>query len=173
MIKVGSLGERWVLMQHAEPWLLTVNTKQLPQMHYKSDRLRFLEDQHTIPFMRKRSKRGVKEETEEPPAKKLAVDRQESEDREGLNRSLSDTTTENQIEDEQRKEQLDEENGDTLMGVERETQTQCEDEGENEAGQKKAETQERREEKRQLRARKDRIDEVYSPTTGSAEQQDE
>lgn len=173
VVKVGSLGERWVLIQHAEPWLLTVNSKQLPQSLYKSDRLRLLEDQHTIPFMRKRSKRGVKDETEEPAAKKLAVDQQESEDREGLNRSLSDTTTENPIEDKQRKEQPEEDNVDIVTGVERETQTQSKDEGENEAGQESAETQERQEEKRQLRPRKERTDEVYSPPTGSAEQDNE
>uniref|UniRef100_A0A7N6FIA8 General transcription factor IIIC subunit 1 n=1 Tax=Anabas testudineus TaxID=64144 RepID=A0A7N6FIA8_ANATE len=104
MIKVGSLGERWVLIQHSEPWLLTVNSKQRPQSHFKSDELPFLENQHNIPFMRKRCRRGVREETEEPPAKKLAVDRQESEDREDLDRSVGDNTTDTTTEDKLQKE---------------------------------------------------------------------
>lgn len=168
MVKVGGLGERWVLIQHAEPWLLTVNTKRLP--HYKSDRLRLLKDQHTIPFMRKRSKRGVEDETDEPPAKKQAVDGQESEDREGFDRPLSETAAEKPIEDDQWKEQPDEESRDTLMGVETGTQTQPKDEEENE---EKEETQERPEERIQLRQRKERMEEVYSPPTESAEQDDE
>lgn len=178
MIKVGSLGERWVLIQHSEPWLLTVNSKQRPQSHFKSDELPFLENQHNIPFMRKRCRRGVREETEEPPAKKLAVDRQESEDREDLDRSVGDNTTDTTTEDKLQKEQADQENGDTLMDVERGTQTQPEEQEEREEVQEKSETKESQGEKRQLRARKNSVDDerdetVSSPPTGSADQDDE
>lgn len=125
--------------------------------------------------MRKRCRRGVQEETEEPPAKKLAVDRQESEDREDLDRSLSDATAEKVVDDEQQKEQGGEENGNTLMDVEVEKRMKKQFK---EAGQEKVENKEKQEENGQLRTRKDcindeRDEKLYSPPTGSADQDDE
>uniref|UniRef100_A0A3B4UME3 Ral transcription factor IIIC subunit 1 n=1 Tax=Seriola dumerili TaxID=41447 RepID=A0A3B4UME3_SERDU len=77
VVKAGGLGVRWVLTQHAEPWLLTVNTKQWSQSRFTSDKLPFLENEHHIPFMRKRPRLEGQHMAEEPPAKKPAVDRQE------------------------------------------------------------------------------------------------
>lgn len=171
MLQVGSLGIRWVLMKHAEPWLLTVNSRQWSQSRFSSNRLPFLENQHNIPFMRKRSSREVQRETEEPPAKKSAVDRREGEDVEGL---LSDITREKPNEEEQLEEQK-ERADEGLLNLEEEggKQMQPQEEGEEEAGQKKVETEERREKKKELAAGEDTIDderdeEACSPPTGPA-----
>lgn len=173
MLQVGSLGVRWVLMKHAEPWLLTVNSRQWPQSRLASNRLPFLENQHNIPFMRKRSCREVQQETEEPPAKKSAVDRREGEDVERLS---SDITREKPNEEEQlekQKERADEGSGEKLLNLEEEggKQMQPQEEGEEEAGQKKVETEERREKKKERGAGEDSIhdeqdEEACSPPTG-------
>nr|XP_057921258.1 general transcription factor 3C polypeptide 1-like [Doryrhamphus excisus] len=68
VLKVGSCGARWVLMKHAEPWILTVSSRNwslpnTPVLHRPS--------QHNIPFMRKRHRHRSGEE--EPPGKKAAV----------------------------------------------------------------------------------------------------
>lgn len=106
MLQVGSLGARWVLMPHADPWLLTVNVRNWSQSRLTSNRIPFIGSQHNIPFMRKRCRRGVQQEVEEPQPKRSTVDRQEGEDREdaeGLNRD----TAEKPKEDEQLGEQQD------------------------------------------------------------------
>ncbi|KAL6111010.1 gtf3c1 [Pungitius sinensis] len=69
--KVGGLGVRWVLLQHADPWLLTVNSKHWSDSSTAAaDRLPFLQKEHNIPFLRKRSRREARKEAGEPPAKK-------------------------------------------------------------------------------------------------------
>ncbi|CAJ1053996.1 general transcription factor 3C polypeptide 1 [Xyrichtys novacula] len=90
VLRVGSLGVRWVLAQHAEPWLLTLNSKQWSQSLNSSDKLTFLQRQHKFPFMRKRGRRGIRREKEEPPTKKTAVDQQESEGREDVEAASTD-----------------------------------------------------------------------------------
>ncbi|XP_050926445.1 LOW QUALITY PROTEIN: general transcription factor 3C polypeptide 1 [Lates calcarifer] len=168
VLKVGGLGVRWVLMQHADPWLLTVNSKQWSQSRLKSDKLPFLENEHNIPFMRKRCRRETRQETEEPPAKKPAVDRQESKDRVDAEGLPSNVTNEGE-QLEKQKEREDEESGDKQLNLR-------EDEGaeqtrEEEAGQDKIETEERQEEQTEQRARGDstdaeRAEEACSPQAG-------
>ncbi|XP_070683568.1 general transcription factor 3C polypeptide 1 [Pempheris klunzingeri] len=179
VVKVGSLGVRWVLMQHAEPWLLTVNAKQWSQSRFTSYKLPFLDNQHKIPFMRKRCRREVGQvETEEPSAKKSAVDRQEGEDRGDTEGLSSDLTTEALNEEGQlgkQKEKADDGSGDNLVNLEEEggKMVQPDEEGEVEAGQVKVEPEKIREEKKELRAREDsrrdkRDDEACCPPTGRA-----
>lgn len=178
VLKVGSLGVRWVLMRHADPWLLTVNSKQWSQSRLTSGRLPFLENQHNIPFMRKRCRREVRQETEEPPAKKSAMDRQEGEHREDVD-GLSSSTKEKINEQEQLEQNdkgADKESGDKLLNLEEieGNQTQPEGQGVEETGQEKIETVERQEEKREHRARANSIDderdeEAGSPPTGQAD----
>ncbi|KAM9363755.1 general transcription factor 3C polypeptide 1 [Symphorus nematophorus] len=168
VLQVGSLGVRWVLMQHAEPWLLTVKSKPWPQSRITSNRL---ENQRHIPFMRKRFRRELPQETEEPPAKKTAVDNQECTDRGDLERLLSDTPMEKLSEEEQLKkheedtEDLEEEEG---------KQVHPREEGAGEAGQR---TKEKRL-KMELRAKKEKKDEetdkeAHSPPTAPADGDDE
>lgn len=75
MVRVGSLGIRWVLKQHAEPWLLTVKSKQESQSHLMS------EGQHATSSRSKRCRRDPTDKTEEPPAKRTVEDKPEGEDR--------------------------------------------------------------------------------------------
>ncbi|XP_029312111.1 general transcription factor 3C polypeptide 1 isoform X2 [Cottoperca gobio] len=148
VIKVGGLGPRWVLMQHADPWLLTVRQPSKQWSQSRSDRLPFLENDHNIPFMRKRARREVRKQTEEPPAKKTAVDKREGEG------SSSDVTGEKLNEEEQLDEQKDgaddgsgdnlEEEGGKLL--------QPEEDREHEAGREEVETEERQEENNRVRA---------------------
>ncbi|XP_029009118.1 general transcription factor 3C polypeptide 1 [Betta splendens] len=175
IIKVGSLGERWVLVQHAEPWLLTINSKQRPQSLSKSDGLSLLKSRHNIPFMRKRCKRDSPEQTEEPAAKRLAVD-PEMDDRE-----TGDTgdTAETTAGEEQQREQTAEGGGDAQVDVEMDRTMQTEpSEIEEKAGEEeKVENKASREEKMQLRSRKGAINEGSEkpepPLTGSDDQDDE
>ncbi|KAF3687926.1 General transcription factor 3C polypeptide 1 [Channa argus] len=159
--RVGGLGERWVLIQHAEPWLLTLNSKQRPQSHVISDRLPFLKSQHNIPFMRKRCWQGVGDEAEEPPAKKPPVDRQGNEDAEDLEKSFCDATTQKLDGEKQQEERSGASNGDKLnIEGEKDAQKQSREEGDEEVA-----TETRPKESRQLSDRKD--------TTGSADLDDE
>lgn len=183
MLEVGSLGVRWVLMQHAEPWLLTVNSKQWSQSRVASYKLPFLDTQHNIPFMRKRCRQEVPQETEEPAAKKSAVDRQEGKDREDVDGLSSGTTAEKlhgEEQPEKQKERAHEGSGDKLGNLEEEggKQMQPEEEGEVEAGQEQLETEKTPEKKKDLRAREDSIDderdkEACSPPTATAAVDDE
>ncbi|XP_070771379.1 general transcription factor 3C polypeptide 1 [Enoplosus armatus] len=162
VLQVGSLGVRWVLMKHAEPWLLTINSKQWSQSRFTSDRLPFLENQHDVPFMRKRCRRGGRQEAEEPPAKKTAVDRHKGEDGEDAQKLNEGEQLEKQ------KERADEGSGDKLLNVEEETGKQMQPE---EEGEEKVETEERQ---RELRAREDSKDDerdevACSPPTGPAD----
>lgn len=170
---VGSLGIRWVLMQHAEPWLLTVHSKLLSQSHPTSDRLKI---PHNSSLMRKRCRRESLQETEEPPAKRSAVDKQEGADREDVGRMSSDTPKEKLSKEDQmtkQKERKDEGSGDELLNLEEGggKQLQPQEEREEEAGEGKVET-ERGQQIKEVIAREDSKDdenqEACSPPTGPA-----
>lgn len=109
MVRVGSLGIRWVLMQHVEPWLLTVKSKQESQSHLAS------ESQHTISSRSKRCRRDPTDETEEPPAKRTVEDKHEGEDKDCV---LSEVIREKLSQDEQvkNKEQGDEDQSLNMEG---------------------------------------------------------
>lgn len=169
MLQVGSLGARWVLMQHADPWLLTVKSKPRSQPSSTSERFPCLANKHNNPFMRKRCRRGVPRETEEPPAKKSALNKQDGENREDAERLAGEMTIEKQ------KERADEVSGDKLLNLEEEEgkQKQPEEEGERQAGKEKMETEDRPE-KKELRDREESIDderdeEPCSSPTGSGD----
>uniref|UniRef100_A0A671TTZ8 Ral transcription factor IIIC subunit 1 n=1 Tax=Sparus aurata TaxID=8175 RepID=A0A671TTZ8_SPAAU len=152
VLQVGSLGPRWVLVQHAEPWLLTVTSKPWSQSCVPSDKLK---GQHNIFSMRKRSRREVPQETEEPPAKKSAADKREGEEKE---RATSGKPRK-KVDKEPRKKQqerTDEGSKDKLVNVEEEggKQTQPEEGGEKKGGQEKVEA-EKKEREKELRARED------------------
>ncbi|XP_027139206.1 general transcription factor 3C polypeptide 1 isoform X2 [Larimichthys crocea] len=169
VLQVGSLGARWVLMQHADPWLLTVKSKPRSQPSSTSERFPCLANKHNNPFMRKRCRRGVPRETEEPPAKKSALNKQDGENREDAERLAGEMTIEKQ------KERADEVSGDKLLNLEEEEgkQKQPEEEGERQAGKEKMETEDRPE-KKELRDREESIDderdeEPCSSPTGSGD----
>lgn len=135
-------------MRHAEPWLLTIKSKPWSQARFTSDP--DLENQHNT-SVRKRCRQEVPHETEEPPAKKSAADKQEDKDREDAE-IWSDKTGEKLNEEEQlkkQKERADEASGDKLLSLEEEggQQVQPEEEGHEEARQEKMETEERHEKK--------------------------
>lgn len=184
MLKVGSLGVRWVLMQHADPWLLTVNAKQWSQSRLTPGKLPFLENQHNIPFMRKRCRRDVLTEAEEPPPKKSAVDRQEGEHMQDVDGSSNNTGEKlnEQEQTEKQNEGQDNESGDQLVNLEekggKQMQPEEEQEGVEEAGQIKMVTVEEQKEKTNSRGRENSIDEgrddeVDSPTTGQVDPNEE
>ncbi|PWA32581.1 hypothetical protein CCH79_00015035, partial [Gambusia affinis] len=81
VVRVGSLSVRWVLMEHAEPWLLTVNCKQMSQPHENAKRRPHLTSQYNFPFARKRCIKAMQLEVEGPPAKKHASDKEKQTDR--------------------------------------------------------------------------------------------
>ncbi|XP_032419900.1 general transcription factor 3C polypeptide 1 [Xiphophorus hellerii] len=82
VVRVGSLSVRWVLMDHADPWLLTVNCKQMSQSHVNTKRRPHLTSQYNFPFARKRCIKAMQLEAEGPPAKKHASDKGKQTDRE-------------------------------------------------------------------------------------------
>ncbi|XP_047435192.1 general transcription factor 3C polypeptide 1-like [Mugil cephalus] len=132
VVRVGSSGVRWVLMQHADPWLLTVNSKQRTQS-------RSLESKHSLVFMRKRRRsRSLCQDADESPAKKVSVDEEKSADAEEQGGAASSVTgekpDEEQVEKEKageeqvEKEKADEGRGGTAPDVEEERGTQTEPE---------------------------------------------
>lgn len=135
VVQVGSLGARWVLMQHAEPWLLTVaDSKQWSHSHPASDRLK---NQHNSSLRGKRCRREAPQETEGPPAKRSAVDKQEGDDAERLSSGI---TREKLSKEEQMKKKYrqDEGRGDKLLNLEEEGGKQMQPEEEREeAGKEK------------------------------------
>ncbi|XP_033480322.2 general transcription factor IIIC subunit 1 [Epinephelus lanceolatus] len=172
VVQVGSLGIRWVLMQYADPWLLTVNAKQWSQSRLTSNKLPFLEKQHNIPFMRMRNRREVRHDPEEPPAKKRAVDRGEGKNRRAVEGLSGDVAREKLNEEEQLKKQKErvDEGG---------KQMQPEEGREEEAGREKVETEERQEEKKDHEATVDGRDDerdkeaCSSPTSPAVGDNDE
>lgn len=115
VVRVGGINIRWVLIQHADPWLLNVSCKQLPQSHLKSQRRPLLRSQHNIPSIHKRCSRELQQEAEEPPAKKPAVDTEKVTAAETLAGS-SANVTEKPDEEEQQKETAD--GGDMTQNLE-------------------------------------------------------
>ncbi|XP_030595893.1 general transcription factor 3C polypeptide 1 [Archocentrus centrarchus] len=164
VVKVGSLSVRWVLMKHAEPWLLTVNSKQWSQSCFASDPL--LEKRHSIPFVRKRCSREIQVESEEPPAKKLAVaDREDATDKVSSNKTTNE---------EEQQEQQRETSGDQLVNLEEEEGKliQPQEEKQAGAGEEPADVDKRHDNGNELRMRKGRKDyenneEACSSSTGS------
>ncbi|XP_057700022.1 general transcription factor 3C polypeptide 1-like isoform X2 [Corythoichthys intestinalis] len=75
ILQVGGYGIRWVLTEHAEPWILSVNSGDWHQPQVPSGKRR---SQHNIPFIRKRRRRLAALEDDktegEPPSKKLLTD---------------------------------------------------------------------------------------------------
>ncbi|KAM4751478.1 general transcription factor 3C polypeptide 1 [Anableps anableps] len=146
VVRVGSLSVRWVLIEHAEPWLLTVNCKQTSRSLQNANRRPYLRSQHNFPFARKRCIKALQQEAEGPPAKKTATDEEKQMDRESVDGSSSDVTGKPN-EDEQQKEQLeqtDHGSGDKSMDLEGEEQAQPELEEEEHDGQEKVETKQGR-----------------------------
>lgn len=117
IVQVGSLGARWVLRQHADPWLLTINSRNWTQARLTSDPHPYLGNQHNIPFMRKRCRRDVQQDAMEPPAKKSDVDRQEDKDREDADR-LKRSTEGKEEEDEPLKHGDEKDEGKTPLNLE-------------------------------------------------------
>ncbi|XP_072240808.1 general transcription factor 3C polypeptide 1 isoform X2 [Leuresthes tenuis] len=176
VVRVGSLGVRWVLMRHAEPWLLTVKSQQSSRSHVTSEKSPFLKSRHNIPFMRKRSSRELNRETEGPPPKKLSVDRGEGADVEIVDEwnNLKEKPNEEE-QQEEHKGRANEQSGDKLLnlGEEEKVQTQPEEERGGEVGQ--VEGEKRQDQKMELRARKSSLDnerhaEACAPPTGSADE---
>lgn len=150
MLKVGGLGVRWVLMRHAEPWILTTNCKSWPQ-----ESLPLCESRH-------KRRRKIQRDTEEPPAKKVAEDREGDEEGEGAGGLQSKAMQEEVNKEQQLEEQTVrevEERGDKLLnsGEEEDKRALAEEKGEEEV-----ETEERlvrvEEEERDQRAKEDRIE---------------
>ncbi|MED6289868.1 hypothetical protein CHARACLAT_007371, partial [Characodon lateralis] len=125
VVQVGCLGVRWVLMEHAEPWLLTVNCKQMSRPHLTTDRRPFLRTHHNIPFARKRCSREVQREAEGPPAKRPTTN--EEMDAGAVDESSGDVT-EKPTEDKQPIEQVDDGSGDKSQNLEEEEQVQTQPE---------------------------------------------
>ncbi|XP_005744612.1 general transcription factor 3C polypeptide 1 [Pundamilia nyererei] len=173
VVKVGSLSVRWVLMKLAGPWLLTVSSKHWSQSSTASHP--FLEKKQTIPFIRKRCSREFQVEKEEPPAKRLAVDREDVADKEDVDGvpSNQETNEEKQLEQLERPmERADESRGDQLLLMEEEGGKQIQEEEKQAAERKKTTDTERRQdnrkEQRLRRGRKDdeNNDEACSSSTG-------
>lgn len=152
VVQVGSLSVRWVLLQHARPWLLTIaDPKQRFQSHPISDRFK---NQQRSSDRGKRCRREAPQETEGPPAKRSAVDKQEGGER--------DKTREKPSEEEQRKkkEGENEGSGDKLLNLEEkgENQIHPQQEIEEEAGKGKVGSEELQEETNELIARDNSTD---------------
>lgn len=81
-MRVGSLGVRWVLMEHAQPWLLTVSSKHGGQ----SEASRSADPQHAYSLRSKRCRRHTACQVGEPPAKRTENDGREGGDAEELSR---------------------------------------------------------------------------------------
>lgn len=171
-MQVGSLSVRWTLVQHARPWLLTIaDPKQRFQSHPISDRFK---NQQRSSDRAKRCRREAPQRTEGPPAKRSAVDKQEGREREDAKQLLSDKTREKPSEEEQRekKEGEDEGSGDKLLNLEEKGENQIHPQKEMEegAGKGKVGSEEPQEEKNELIARENSIDnekeDACSPPTG-------
>lgn len=109
MVRVGSLGIRWVLIQHAEPWLLTVKSKQESQSHLMS------ESQHATSSRSKRCRRDPMDETEEPLVKRTVEDKPKDEDKECVSSQVIREKL-NQEEQMKNKEQGDEDKSLNMEG---------------------------------------------------------
>ncbi|XP_028268672.1 general transcription factor 3C polypeptide 1 [Parambassis ranga] len=144
VVRVGGLSVRWVLLKHADPWLLTLNSKQWLQARITP------QNDHNPLFKRRRSGRGIQKEIEEPPAKKLAVDREQAVE-EGLSSNMME-------EHQQQKENADEEGGDKSLSLEEAGGMQPEGGGEEDAGQEEMESETKWDNDRKRQAKVDSAD---------------
>ena len=158
MVRVGSLSVRWVLMHHAEPWLLTVSSKQPSRPSSASERPPFLKNRHNIPFMRKRNSRERHRETEGPPSKKLAADLGKgvgagAAEGSSLNTTVKDGEKEELV---QQKENVDQGSGEKLQNLEKGegAQTQPQEEGKEKVEQENDETENKEDKKRERRTKR-------------------
>ncbi|XP_028307045.1 general transcription factor 3C polypeptide 1 [Gouania willdenowi] len=123
VVRVGGLSCRWVLMQHANPWLLTLNSKKWSGTHLNSENMDYLKH-HRVPFMRKRRCRGTRCQAEEPMAKKLALDQDrvsEAGNTDGLSHKIN-----NEVIEEEPKQVISESGDETPLGSEKEAAMQTE-----------------------------------------------
>ncbi|XP_029909764.1 general transcription factor 3C polypeptide 1 [Myripristis murdjan] len=148
VLEVGGLGVRWVLMHRAGPWLLTTNSKPWSQSRLSQDGLLPMwENQHNIPFMRKRHIEGGEDE-EAPPSKKVAKDKEgdkAGEGEEGLSsKALGEEAPNSREELSEQREGGNETSGENLLnsGEEKVKETLPEEKQE-EAAETKNETQEK------------------------------
>lgn len=125
MVQVGCLAVRWVLTQHADPWLLTLQTKWATSLPTR-------DEPKTQSNVRKRSRRDAPQETECPP-KRSTVDAGEAEH--ATPPPGEERTHEEELGNEEGKD------GGKLMSVEAGEQVQPEDI----AGEKKMEAEEEQE----------------------------
>lgn len=125
MVEVGCLAMRWVLTQHANPWLLTLQTKWATALPTR-------EEPKTQSNVRKRSRRDAPQETE-CPAKRSTVDAGEDEH---ARKPPGDAAEKRTLE-----EELANEDGGKPMNVEAGQQVQPEDI----VGEKKMEAKEEQE----------------------------
>ncbi|XP_011476240.2 general transcription factor 3C polypeptide 1 isoform X3 [Oryzias latipes] len=154
LVRVGGLGVRWVLMQHAEPWLLTVNSQHPPVPHSPSEKPPFMKGQHNIPFLRKRSSR--EQHREGPPSKRPAVHQENGAD------AVNVDAGEKPNEEEKLEEQLEKSEGAEEQEV---AQAQLMDEQE-EVGKEVLETRKQVDQLSESNTRKDRrekLEEECSP----------
>lgn len=156
-MQVGSLGVRWVLMRHADNWLLTLQSKQWVHSNPTSDKHK------NQAITRKRCRRGADLETEEPRAKRSAVDKQEDEDRKDAGKTGEKLGEEEQMEC---KEREDDGNDDKLLNLEEEGGQQLQPE--EQAGQGKVETEEGQEKNESETTEVNETEERCSPTTEPA-----
>lgn len=81
-MRVGSLSVRWVLVEHAEPWLLTVTSKHGVQ----PDASRSADPEQAGSSRSKRCRRHTTRHSGEPPAKRTEKDGREDDAEEELSR---------------------------------------------------------------------------------------
>ncbi|CAN9510592.1 unnamed protein product [Ophioblennius macclurei] len=169
-LRVGSLGPRWVLMQHADPWLLTINTKQWSNTRLTSSRLSYMTKQHNVPFMRKRCMRQRQSSaTEETPAKRPHVEKEDGADAEDGAAAAGETTKEKSEEDQIEK---------TGEGREEKPPDPVEEAGKTAQPEEEAESSIREDEKTEQKdEEEDNLDEERtegpsSPPSGSAEHEE-
>lgn len=156
-MQVGSLGVRWVLMRHADNWLLTLQSKQWVHSNPTSDKRKNQSITH------KRCRRGADLETEEPRAKRLAMDKQEDEGRKDAGKAGEKVGDEEQMEC---KEREGHGNDDKLLNLEEEGGQQMQPE--EQAGQGKVETEEEQEKNESETREVNETEERRSPTTEPA-----
>uniref|UniRef100_A0A3B3YCK2 Uncharacterized protein n=1 Tax=Poecilia mexicana TaxID=48701 RepID=A0A3B3YCK2_9TELE len=124
VVRVGSQSVRWVLMQHAEPWLLTVNCKQMSQPHENANRRPHLTSQADGPGKPSEDDATGKLDADDGTGKLDADD--------GTGKLDADDGTGKPNEAEQQKERTDDGSGDKTLILEtgKEVLTQPEQEGE-------------------------------------------
>lgn len=93
-MRVGSLSVRWVLVEHAEPWLLTVSSKHGVQ----PDASRSADPEQACSTRSKRCRRHTTRQSGEPPAKRTEKDGREDKGEEELSRGEEEKNREREDE---------------------------------------------------------------------------